>query len=313
MAYLQLALGLLLLVGGGEALVRGAVAVARRLRLSSLLIGLTLASFGTSAPELVVCLDAALRGATDLAIGNVVGSNLANALLILPVAALIHPVAARRRELRRDGGSMLAATLLLVALLLWGGVAAWHGVLLLALLVASVVLVYRSDVPTAADEAGDDGGAPPSRPVVAAALVLAGLAGLAFGADLFVDGAVTIAHTFEVSETVIGLTLVAVGTSLPELFTTGIAALRGQSDIALGNVLGSNLFNVLGILGATALVAPLPVPADITGFDVAALLASAVLLVVFAATGARLNRIEAGLLLAGYLAYVGLKTGLFAI
>ncbi len=228
------------------------------------------------------------------------------------MAALIRPVAAHLPALRRDGGAMLAATLLFAALLLvTGTVVAWHGAVLITLLAAFIVHAYRGERghrPEPA-EGGDSGEAPSPRGRAALALLFGGLAALAYGADQFVAGAVTLARAAGVSETVIGLTLVAFGTSLPELFATGIAAARGRSGMVLGNAIGSNLFNVLGILGITALVAPLPVPADITWLDLTALLASAVLVVVFAATGARLNRIEAGLLLLGYTAYIGLKAG----
>ena len=313
MAYLHLAVGIVLLVLGGEGVVRGCITIARRLQVSTLLIGLTIAAYGTSAPELVVSIDAALRGATGIAVGNVVGSNIANILLILAVAALIRPIQSTPEALRRDGAAVVLATLLLVLVLLTGGVALPQALFLVAVLVGIVLYTYRTEsrlhdagarLHEAEAQAID---AAPIGPFAATVFLLAGLGLLVYGANLFVGGAVAIARDFGIDEAVIGLTLVALGTSLPELFTAGIASWRGQSDLALGNIMGSNVFNVVGILGLTGLVVPLPTPVGLELVDLGMVVLSTVLLLVFVATGLRLVRWEALVLLAAYLGYVAFK------
>ncbi|MGF1649467.1 MAG: calcium/sodium antiporter [Hyphomicrobiaceae bacterium] len=307
MIVLSLVGGLLLLVGGGEALVRGAVDVAKRLGVSPLVIGLTLVGFGTSTPELVTSLQAASIGSAGIAVGNVVGSNIANVLLIVGVAALLKPVAVEQKSLLRDGFVMLAATAAAVWFVLQGSVGRIDGlVLVAALLVYLGYLFTRGEGPD--DEAVDAqevvGG---RRDSIAFALILVvgGLAATIFGARLLVDGSVELARGLGVSETVIGLTIVAVGTSLPELVTSVMAAFRGQSDIAFGNVVGSNIYNILGILGLTGAIIPIPVDPQIAVVDIWVMTAAAIALVVFAVTGARVCRREGALLLLAYGGYMG--------
>lgn len=308
--------GLLLLVAGGELLVRGAVQAAERIGISPLVIGLTLVGFGTSMPELVTSVQAGLSGSPGIAYGNVVGSNIANILLIAGVSALICPIVVARSALRRDAVVMLSVAIGF-AMLAWavplGRVA---GGALVALLVAYIWFVVSQE------RGGADGGAlhdksmalseadPGLAPVHAvkrlAAPLLMALGGLVLvvtGGSFLVAGAVALALGFGVSETVVGLTIVAVGTSMPELVTSVIAALKRQGDVAFGNVVGSNIYNILGIGGATALIAPSTVPSEIVGFDAPVMVAVSLLLLVFAATGLRIGRREGAILVAGYVAY----------
>ncbi len=309
MLYVQLGLGLVLLVVGGDALVRGAVSLATRLGVSPLMIGLTLVGFGTSTPELVTSLQAASIGAAGIAVGNVVGSNIANILLILGVAAVISPLTASRRAFLRDGTMLVIASVLCVAVVLFGHLDRLWGAAFVALLVGYIVFTYlrerqghdASAAMHEAEAAAAPGG--PSQLWLALLLAIGGIALTILGARLLVDGAVRLAEAAGISETVVGLTVVAVGTSLPELVTSVTAALRRQSDVALGNVVGSNIYNILGILGVTALVTPIPVPPAIAAVDIWVMLAATLLAIVFLLTGWRLNRVEGGVLLAGYAGY----------
>ena len=294
--------GLAVLVGAASLLVRGASAIALRFGLSPLVVGLTVVAFGTSAPELVVSVQAALAGAGGIAVGNVVGSNIANVGLILGVAALIRPVLSDPSVLRRDLPVLLGATLLAAAFLHDRAVTRVEGSVLLLGLVA-----YLAWSIAAARRQRD--AAPPDLPAATGPVALQalwvalGLAGLVLGADLFVGGAVGLAERAGVPNAVIGLTVVALGTSMPELATSIVAAVRGESEIAVGNVIGSNLFNVLGILGAAAVVRPLEAP-GLQLVDVLVMTALAVLLVPMMWSGRRLIRLEAGVLAATYLGYV---------
>lgn len=311
MTWISLLAGLVLLLGGGEALVRGSVAVAARLGVSRLLIGLTLVGFGTSMPELMASLQAALAGSPGLALGNVVGSNTANILLILGLSVVILPTVTDRKAFGRDGAVLVGSSLLLAGLVVWGTIGLVAGLGLLALLALYTTMAYRSEtrapMAPAAQVHGDmaDAVQAPHGPLWASALMaFAGIAGVVAGASLLVDAATTIASAAGVSDTVIGLTLVAVGTSLPELVTGVTAALRRQGDVAFGNVVGSNIFNILGIVGVTAVVTPLEVPAQIAGLDIWVMLAATALLVVCAVTGWRLTRREGMVFLSGYAAYM---------
>ena len=310
MLYLQVLGGLLLLVLGGDALVRGAVAVARRLGLSPLLIGLTLVGFGTSTPELVTSLQAAFAGSPGIAVGNVVGSNTANILLILGVAAVIYPVVTSRSALLRDGGVVLLAALAAVAIVLYGQLVWLAGGVFVILLAGYIVYSYLRERVVKDDAAAMHEGeveiaepGPHSLPL-ALALSVGGIGLTILGAKLLVDGSIELAAAAGISETLVGLTLVAVGTSLPELVTSVMAAVRRHGDVAFGNVLGSNIYNVFGILGVTAMVKPIPVPAEIAVFDIWVMLAATLLLLAVAATGWRISRAEGGVLLAGYGAYI---------
>jgi len=298
--------GLLLLMGGADYLVRGAVALARCIGVSALVIGLTVVALGTSLPELVVSLRAALGGNTGLTVGNIVGSNVANILLILGVAAVISPVGCTRATLFRDGTAMVAATILFVAVGLAGGFGRLYGVAGLVLLVGYMTYSYfhdrRGDGP-AAREAEEVEPIRGSLPLMVLAIV-GGLVAVLAGGELLVHGAVDIARVLGVSDEVIGLTLVAFGTSVPELATTAVAAMRRHADVALGNVLGSNLFNVLGVLGVTAIAVPLPMPEKIAAFDIWVLAAVSILLVPLMRSGWRLGRIEGGIFLLLYAVFV---------
>lgn len=309
MPVLEIAAGLLLLLGGGELLVRGAVGLARQMGISPLIIGLTLVGFGTSMPELVTSVQAALIGAPGIAIGNVVGSNIANVLLILGLSALIWPLACPAAAIRRDGTIMMLASGAMLAIVLSGALGRIQGALLLAGLVGFLVLSWRAErtSPGAPDTASD--AAHPRAAtwwgIKVAALSLLGLAILVLGAQLLVGGAVTLAEKIGLSQTVIGLTLVAVGTSLPELATSLVAAWRRHGDIVLGNIIGSNIFNILGIAGITALVEPLVVPGEIVQLDIWVMLIAASLLMVFGLLHGCLQRRHGALLLGGYGLYLG--------
>lgn len=283
--------GLVLLAVGGDLLVRGAVGIASRLGVSPLLAGLTIVGFGTSTPELVTSLFAAFDGAPGIAVGNIVGSNIANILLILGVSALVLPLAVNPAAFRRDGLALAVATLACLAAVLFGFLSRPIGFALLGLLIAYVVWAYRSEArhPDLEAEMHEHVAADASIPglglAAAISMAVGGIAGTIVGARLLVDGAIEIARDFGVTETVIGLTVVAVGTSLPELVACIIAALRRHADVVLGNIIGSNIYNVLGILGVTAVIHPISVPAEIASFDIWVLLGATALLGLFIRTG----------------------------
>jgi len=310
MTYVWLGLGFVMLILGGDAFVRGSVAIARRMGVSPLLIGLTLVGFGTSAPELVTSVQAALQGAPGIAVGNVVGSNIANVLLILGVAALIRPIRTTPAAFKRDGSVVVLTALACTGVVLLGEAGRLVGVAFVLALALYVVLTYRHErrAPDAAAALHADEAATRVRPMrvwAAVGLTVTGLALVLVGANRLVAGAVALAGAAGMSEAVVGLTVVAVGTSLPELVTGVMAAIRGQADVAFGNVVGSNIVNVLGILGATALVRPLAVPPAIAAVDIWVMLAVTALLVVVTVTGSRISRREGAAMLAFYVGYVG--------
>lgn len=312
---LLLAVSLGVLVGGAELLVRGAVGVAHRMGVSAFFIGLTIVGFGTSAPELSTSLIAAYKGAGDIAIGNVVGSNICNVLLILGTTALVRPIAIRLSLVRADLFVVLAISVLPFLALATGSVvtrAQGLGMIaLLGLYIWRGYLVGRRDLsPMGAGleaEIERTVGIDPTKPTRFLAnvmLIAAGLVLLVGGSWLLVGSASDLARGFGVSQLVIGLTVVAVGTSAPELFTSVVAALRKQSDIAVGNVLGSNVFNILGILGITAAVKPQGIDANVFRFDLPVMIGAALLLTLLMRTGARLSRLEGSVMLGLYGAYV---------
>lgn len=314
--------GLLLLALGGELFVRGAVRIAERLGVTPLLIGLTLVGFGTSTPELVTSVQASLAGSPGIAVGNIVGSNIANILVILGLSALLVPIAVGRGALWRDGTIALGTALALAAVAVFGTLDRTVGGAFLMGLAAYIAYAWRQEGSAAPDEhtaAFEKAQAyeethprrePPSPAgggrgwAFAAGLTAAGLVLVILGGHLLVDAAVDLARGLGVNEAVIGLTIVAVGTSLPELVTSLVAAYRRHADVALGNVLGSNIYNILGIGGMTALIAPTAVPAEIARFDVWIMVLVSVLLVVLGRTGWRIGRREGAGLLAGYVVYV---------
>jgi cation:H+ antiporter len=306
-----LLIGLVLLTLGGEALVRGALAAAKRLGVSPLLAGLVIVGFGTSAPELVVSLKAVLSGEPDIAMGNVVGSNVANMLLILGVSALIMPLAINIQSLRRDGLTLLAAKLMFIVLASLGGLSRIDGLLMLACLVAYLVWAYRTerDDLTSPEaefhkaESEEREGLPMSIPLTLLAIV-GGFLMLVGGADRFLLGAVGLGRAFGVPEAVIGLTLVAVGTSLPELAVSIVAAIRRHADVAVGNIIGSCIFNLLCILGISSTVMPIPLEGRLLHIDQWVMLGVTLLLLVFLFFGLRLSRMKGAALLAVYVAYM---------
>jgi cation:H+ antiporter len=299
---LSLAAGLALLTLGADYLVRGAISFANRLGMPPLLIGLTVVGFGTSMPELLVSLQAALDGAPAIAVGNVVGSNIANILLILGVAAVISPIAARIANLRRDMAMMLAAAVVMLGMGYWGVVSFWPGLAMFALLAAYLAWVTHTDRRRMTTEEAEL--------VVKLAgwkealYIFGGLAGLFVGASLLIGAATAIAREFGISEAVIGLTIVAVGTSLPELATSVVAAFRRNAEIALGNVVGSNIFNILGILGITAVVVPVPIDSAIASFDIPFMLGVSLALVGLILISGRISRGAGAVMLAVYTGYV---------
>lgn len=314
---LFLLIGIALLTGGGEALIRGSLAAAKRVGVSPLLSGLVIVGFGTSAPELVVSVNAAVEGRPDIAIGNVVGSNIGNILLILGICALISPLAVKPLALRRDAVTVVAASVLFLVLVGGSALGRVDAAIFLFALGAYLVWAYWSESFHAAPsgalhqaEAGELSTIPKSVLWTVTAVVF-GLLLLISGSQVLLIGAIGIAAHFGVPEAVIGLTLVAVGTSLPELSISVIAAIRRHADVAVGNILGSNIFNLLGILGVSALLQPLPVHARILQFDQWVMLGTSLLLLFFLYTGRRLSRTEGGVLLIGYGIYVWLSFTVF--
>ena len=306
---LWLAIGSAALYYGAEWLVGGGSKTAKKLGISPLIIGLTLVAYGTSAPELVVSVDSALAGQGGISIGNVVGSNICNIALILGLCAVITPLTVNRAMLKSDV-PVMALTAVAFCLIYWwqDGINRLGGAILFAGFVlynAKVIIGAKKEaalnrsVETAPEEDGDKAEKPLYLYLLLAAL---GLVVLVLGSKAFLKGAVEIAKLTGLSETVIGLTIVAVGTSLPELATSVVAAIKGERDIAIGNVVGSNIFNILLIMGVAPLITPLT-GANIQPMDLIALLATTFLLIPFMITGFRLNRAEGVILLAMYGAY----------
>jgi cation:H+ antiporter len=320
--------GFVLLVIGGEMLVRGAVAVAEKLGMSPLLIGLILVGLGTSAPELVTSGQAALAGSPGIAIGNIVGSSISNILLILGLSALITPMAVQSKALRRDGVAVVFSALLFATISYFGNLDRITGSIFVILLAAYLIYAYRqerspmaaSDGHTAAlakaeafgelhDSVIGHRAAAETRAGGTGILhslltALVGLAVVVLGGKLLVDGAIGIARSYGMTETVIGLTIVAFGTSMPEFVTSVVAAIRKHADVALGNIMGSNIYNILGIGGATGLIQPTSVPSEIVRFDNLVMVAASVAMFAFAWRGYQINRIEGAILLMGYVAYI---------
>lgn len=310
MMYLYAIGGFVLLFGGAEWLVRGALIVSRRYRVSPLLIGMTVVAFCTSAPELVVSVTAAIEGRSDIALGNIVGSNIFNILGVLGAAALIAPIAVKPPELRRDTATMIGAALALAFASQFGELTRIMGVLLFLGLVAYVTLSYRSERSTPSMPSAElhlhessEIETPSESLVRGIVLVLSGLACLVIGSRLLILGATEIALLLGVSEAVIGLTLVAVGTSLPEFATSVVAAARRQSDVAVGNVVGSNIFNILGILGLSSLINPIHVAAQMARIDVWVMVGVSIVLTPFLLIRGRIGRSAGGAFLALYVAY----------
>ncbi len=312
MTFVYLIAGLVLLVAGAEVLVRGAAKLAAQFGIPPLIIGLTVVAFGTSAPETAVSVQAALDGSGDLAIGNVVGSNIANVLFILGLTALIAPLIVSRQLIHLDVPIMIGASLLTFALAWDGSLSKLDGAILFAGIVAYtafLIISSRKQKPLEDDEFSKEFGLDePVKPYAWAinlGLIIVGLVLLVSGSNFLVEGAVTLARTLGISELVIGLTVVAVGTSLPELATSVLAAIKGERDIAVGNIVGSNIFNLLCVLGLASLVSPqaISVAANALAFDFPVMIAVAVACLPIFFAGYRINRWEGLLFLAYYVAY----------
>ena len=309
--------GAVLLFGGGEFLVRGSVAIATRYGISKLVVGLVIVGFGTSAPELLVSVQAALSGSPDISVGNVVGSNIANVLLIVGAAGLIAPVANSDPAIRRDLIMMVAASLIAVALFLTGNIGRLAGAGLLAVLAVYLFTTYaleqkrrRLAKGSDRDDADRDDDEEGLALLPALLRVIAGIVMLVVGARLMVTGAVGIARDFGVSEAVIGVTVVAIGTSLPELATALIAGWKRQSQVVLANVVGSNIFNILSILGATAVIAPIAVSGRFAIWDGPIMAAIAVAMLVYLFAFRTIGRPMAAVMLVAYAGYTAVQAGL---
>ncbi len=299
------AVGLVMLFLGGETLIRGASTLASRFGVSRLAIGLTVVAFGTSTPELVVSVDAAISGANDIALGNVVGSNIANITLILGLAALLRPMAVEAKIVRVDAPIMIFVSLVLIAVLADGGISRLDGSLLVLGLLAYTAFTFweaKRESRAVREEFAAAAPPAPTSALLGNTLVVAGIILLVGGGHLLVTAAIDLAALLGISQATIGLTIVAVGTSLPELATSVIAAVRGRGDIAIGNVIGSNIFNILGIVGVTALIRPLKL-GEITWLDLGIMMGLACVVTMFIYTRLHLARVEGAILFLAFIFY----------
>lgn len=304
-------IGLTFLTLGGNSVVKHSLDIAVRLKVSPLLAGLVIVGFGTSSPEFMVSVQAALKGQADISIGNVLGSNTANILLILGVGAIIAIMPTTRLSIVRDGTSMILASILFIVLAWDGELRVADGIIFLISFVAFLLWAYFTErVPEGAPASDIGSASHTSEPLATTPafktilMLLIGFAMLIGGAKLFLRGAVALAESWGVPEVIIGLTLVAVGTSLPELAATTIAAIKGETDVAVGNILGSNIFNILFILGVSSLLAPLPMAPRLIQVDQWVMLGTALLLVAFMAFGGAIGRVKGVIMVLAYAAYV---------
>lgn len=300
-----LIIGIIGLFLGGEGLIRGSSSLAIRIGISPLVVGLTIVAFATSSPELLVSLKAAIMGNSSIALGNVIGSNIANIALILGLSAIISPIRVDANVIKREIPIMIVVSLLLVFFLLDGSLGFIEGLIFVILLIVyNLVNIFLSRKENKDIEREFEEGINSKLNIPLATLfVIGGLILLFYGADLFLKGAVSLAKLFNVSDAIIGLTLVAVGTSLPELFISIVATIKKESDIAVGNVVGSNIFNILSILGISAIITAIS-SAQISIFDFGVMLAAALILLPLSYTGFKITRLEGLLLLIGYFAYI---------
>ncbi len=309
LTFILFAAGFFLLIGGAEILVRGASKMAKSYGISPLVIGLTVVAFGTSSPELAVSVLAAHSGQSGIALGNVIGSNICNVLLILGLSALVAPLVVARQVIRLEVPIMIGASLLLLLLAGNGQIGRIEGLWLFAGVIIYTVWTVRRSRMEIRRETPVDSGRDPEKGKGGGAFsliqILGGLALLGIGSNWLVDGSVAVAKHFGVTDLVIGLTVVAVGTSLPELATSLLASFRGERDIAVGNIVGSNIFNILAVLGLTAALAPqgVPVPRSAILFDLPIMLAVAFACLPIFFTGMRISRWEGGLFLCFFLGY----------
>ena len=306
--FLKLFGGFVYLLMGGDLMVRGALGLARESNISPTVVGLTVVAMGTSAPELMVSAFSALSGYPGIAIGNVVGSNIANVLLVIGVPVLIHPIICNQVGLGKQTGLMIAVSLLFILLCVFQPITFWAGAMLFAILVGFLISATRgSTLVPGLDDAEEELERVlglPSSPATIALFIALGVLALPLGADLVVEGGIGLASDWGISESVIGLSLIALGTSLPELSTTVIAALHKNSDVAIGNVIGSNLFNILAILGITAMLTDIPVEASFLRFDLWVMLGASVVLWMFVLMKAKIGRFAGVAFLSSYAAYM---------
>ena len=303
--YLLLFAGLLLLFVSGKFLVDSSVAISRRLRIPRMIIGLTVVAFGTSAPELLVSLQAAFSGYPEIAMGNVVGSNISNILLVLAITALIFPIPVPASSVRRDWPIMMGVSVLLFIFSMNGWISRLEGAVFVGLLAGYIAYsVIRSRGVTASETIDEMHGA--MKWWVAVIIFLVSVVGLAFGADLLVENAALVAEKMGMSKRVVSITMVAVGTSIPEVATSVIAALKKETDISVGNIIGSNIMNILSVLGFTSLVSPISVSAEIAGFDIPSMLGVSLLflLLMLPASRSRITRWEGSFMIVIYLLYI---------
>lgn len=305
MIYILLIVGLLILLIGGKYLVDGASGIAGKLGLSPGLIGLTVVSFGTSAPELLVSVTAALKGASDIALGNVIGSNITNITLVLGISAVVFPIALPKSVIKLDYAFTLIVSILFFILAFNGVISLVDGIILLVLLVLINIYFFKTIARIPDDPDDVDIQKLKSIPMYKSILfILGGIAGLYWGSEKFVENAIVIAQQFGISDRIIGVTVIAIGTSLPELATSILAALKKQTDIALGNILGSNLMNILAIIGITAVIRPIAVSQIFLNNDFIWMLGFTLLLLPIIITKLRISRWEGGLLFGGYMLYL---------
>ncbi len=312
---LQFAGGFVLLLFGAEYLVRGAVSLARKLNVSKMIIGMTIVAWGTTSPELVVSLQAAANNLPGISIGNVVGSNIANILLILGTSAVIFPIAIQPSVIYRDASMMLGSALLFTALALYGTIERWQAGVMVALLVVFTLYAFHTerkkgamdDPGDLAEELEEEFEEGPKSTWLAVVAVLGGVAAVVVGARLLVAAAVTAAQYFGVKEEVIGLTIVAVGTSLPELATAVVAARKGHSEIAVGNIMGAGIYNLLMIIGLVGLIVPIPIPQQILVFDLWAMIAVTVMMLSFLIFRGGISRPVGAMFLSAFVAYTALQ------
>ena len=308
MDYVFLLLGLVVLIFGGEFLVKGAVGFSTAMNISPLIVGMTIVSFGTSAPELLVSLTSALDGNPGIAVGNVVGSNIANIALVLGITVLIFPIIADKHTKRIDMPVMIFSTLLFVYFIQDGWIVMYEGIIMLVVIVAfTIFLIIKGRKQPAIEEVCEIVDKAPKNWKSILFLFL-GFVGLYFGADWFIQGAVGIAEEFLFDnpnkDVIIGVTIVAFGTSAPELVASTVAAYRKQTDISIGNLIGSNIFNILVVLGVTSIVTPLKVSNEAREFDLFWMVGIALLLVALIALGSKIGRLKGAILLSTYVAYI---------
>ncbi len=309
LAILFLILGLAVLIIGGEFLLKGAVGIARKFKISSLVIGMTVVAFGTSAPELIVSITSVLQGHPEIAVSNVVGSNIANLALVLGLTCLIFPVIVSRGTKTLDFPKMMYATTLFLVFAYDGVIERWEGMVLLVSLLVFIAYIINNSIKKAPPLEKLE----PHQPVPKSiAFLLIGLIGLYFGSDWFLTGAVDLARHLGMTEHVIGITIVAFGTSVPELVTSIVAALKKETDISIGNLIGSNIFNISAVLGTTSIVSPMIIQHDLFNFDIYWLVGVPMVLFILMWRN-KISRVSGGILFGTYITYIAMTLSGMAI